>query len=699
MQKISRGRGFAGVLSYVFEGEDRTPGHGRIIGGNMAGTDKNTLAREFRAVANLRPDIEKPVWHSSLRMPKNEDVSDEKWQLIAIDYMHDMGWDLRKTQFALFKHDDEHVHLIANRVQLDSTVYLGQNENLRNTRVIGQLEKAHGLTITKGPDVDEDGKLVMPATKKPGKSEVEKALREGERPARVVLQELVTEALRGKPDTATFLQRLDVAGVEALPNVASTGRMNGFSFRYQGLKFSGSELGAAFKWSALQKEIDYEQTRDGAELARRRDAERSRAEDDGLAGPVAGSAEGPAAVPVTAGEGLGTGGGDRALGSGLAGDPEPVEVDRSASAGGGEHLAEGQEQQDPDAGRAGHAGPAAPRLHLVQASERVHEAARPAVQKDVKAKVDAWHMQCMALDAPTYRLTLVDRVKRDGRDRTHNYGKGKEGAPETFYTPKQVEDLIPTLRGLNARGFDVYITPIDPAAHHILVDDVRPAALAKLKADGFTPCLVQASSANNLQAVIRVPRVQRKDEQSIANALVVDLNKAYGDPELSGVIHPFRMAGFSNKKEGKRNAFTRVLEAVGAFCDKATSLLATLRSKIDSEAANRVAEASRADRIARIQKPVARTGYNALFEYQAQARWLLKNNPNPDWSRIDFGVACEMLKKGHAPDDVEAALREGSPALADRKHDVEGYLARTMEAAQRMAGQPAPEVGLKGPTI
>ncbi|MBE3830785.1 hypothetical protein HJ178_24800, partial [Vibrio parahaemolyticus] len=39
-----------------------------------------------------------------------------------------------------------------------------------------------------------------------------------------------------------------------------------------------------------------------------------------------------------------------------------------------------------------------------------------------------------------------------------------------------------------------------------------------------------------------------KKDREIANKVVVGLNKRYGDENFTGVSHPFRMAGFSNKK-------------------------------------------------------------------------------------------------------------------------------------------------------
>ena len=676
MRKISRGTGFSGVLAYCFEGEEKEIGHGKLIGGTMAGTSKGRLSSEFRAVSAMRPDIEKPVWHSTLRMPKGEDVSDDRWKAIADDYMVSMGWP-DSAQYVVFKHTDEHIHIVANRVLLDSTVHLGQNENLKNTRVIGELEVRHGLTLTKGPGRDADGKIIMPTTSKPKKYEVEKALRTDEKPARIVLQGLVSDAMKSRPSTEQFIERLEAAGVDVLPNIASTGRMNGFSFRYDGLKFSGSELGSAYKWAALQKEIDYEQTRDSEALARRRDAEQRRTADDSVA------AAAPGAANADIGTSSSNSAADPIAGAARADDQRDgraLNADRGS-------LAEAAKRHTGDAGGASVSEPAAGAADFIEASRVIKRIAGPAEQKDVAVKVAAWRQQHAGLDASAYRLTMKDRVLRDGKDRSHNIGKSKDPkGDETFYDAAAVEKMIPTLRAKNARGFDIYITPIDPKFHYIVIDDLKPAIVDQLKADGYTPCLVQESSKDNVQAVIKVAREDRKDEQKIANQIVVDLNKKYGDPQFSGVIHPFRMAGFSNKKPNKANAFTRVLEALGAVCRKTGEILSFLRKKTDQEAANRVTEAEKAVRIAAISETSKHAEVGLTRAYQEQAYWLTKRKQSVDWSAVDFGVACELLKKGFDAGDVTKALRDGSPSLAERHNDAEMYLRKTVSAAVLQVG-------------
>jgi hypothetical protein len=43
-----------------------------VIGGNMTGSSVAELISEFESSKQLRPDVAKPVWHNSLRLPKEK---------------------------------------------------------------------------------------------------------------------------------------------------------------------------------------------------------------------------------------------------------------------------------------------------------------------------------------------------------------------------------------------------------------------------------------------------------------------------------------------------------------------------------------------------------------------------------------------------------------------------------------------------
>lgn len=260
MQKIRRGTGFRGVLDYGIN-------KGTLIGGNMDAITARELASEFAIVRQLRPDIKKPVWHNSLRLPKGEIIPNKRWVKIADEYMRRMGFsDLHQRAYVL--HDDEdgqHIHIIASRIALDGTLYLGKNENLISTRIIQQLEHEHNLGITKGPEIDGDGKVIFPSRSKEKKSEKELGKRRGVMSPKAKLQEIIDQIMTDNPiPTATqFAASLTAAGAKYRAHIASTGRLNGFSFELDGVSFSGSSLGKAYALLGLQKRgLSYDVERD-----------------------------------------------------------------------------------------------------------------------------------------------------------------------------------------------------------------------------------------------------------------------------------------------------------------------------------------------------------------------------------------------------------------------------------------------------
>ncbi|MDY4386413.1 relaxase/mobilization nuclease domain-containing protein [Pectobacterium aroidearum] len=280
MQKIRRGKNFAGVVLYALKPASHHKNDPVVIGGNMMGDAERDLIAEFDTTKTLRPDVAKPVWHNSLRLPKNEALTDAQWSEIADDYMKRMGFSETHLRCYVL-HDDidgQHIHIIASRVSLYAgKLYLGRNENLISTRIIQQLERDYSLTRTKGPETSpvspsptslprkSPTQKPMGAIPKPKKLSRNEAMMEkykGEPSPKSLIQEALEALLPDKPSITEFVQQLAAHSIKALPNIASTGKMNGFSFEYQGIAFKASQLGKGYSWSALQHSLDYQPERD-----------------------------------------------------------------------------------------------------------------------------------------------------------------------------------------------------------------------------------------------------------------------------------------------------------------------------------------------------------------------------------------------------------------------------------------------------
>lgn len=310
MDRASRGDGFGGLLSYLFNRKEASAPPGRLVGGNMMSASPEALRSEFNEVRKLRPEIQKPVWHNSLRATVEDYISDQKWEQIGNRYMALLGWS-ELHQRVYVQHPDENcIHVAANRIAADGSLYYGQNENLKSAKIIPKLEKEFGLKITPSAEFDEHGQFKLPDKKKPSKKQIQRCAYTGSPPAMVKLQLIIDEAKADKPTATEFVERLEAAGVDVRANIAATGRMNGFSFSYEGERFTGKQLGELYNWRNLQKEVGYEQARDFDELRKRANCHRKGADQrvERIVEPVPG-ADGTGqklnsdlAVPGTGGE-------------------------------------------------------------------------------------------------------------------------------------------------------------------------------------------------------------------------------------------------------------------------------------------------------------------------------------------------------------------------------------------------------------
>lgn len=66
MRKIRRGKNFAGVVQYALKPGAHHKCDPVVIGGNMLGDTAHELIAEFGGTKQLRPDVQKPVWHNEV---------------------------------------------------------------------------------------------------------------------------------------------------------------------------------------------------------------------------------------------------------------------------------------------------------------------------------------------------------------------------------------------------------------------------------------------------------------------------------------------------------------------------------------------------------------------------------------------------------------------------------------------------------
>ena len=248
-----KGKGFRGALRYNLQKVDQ--GVAKILDMTFTSSKEDSILREVALVRMLRPNLQKYFYHTSLNFPPNENLGDEQMNIIANEYLNNMGFD--QHQYAIFRHfdaDHPHLHLLVNRIGYDGKVVTDSKDYQRSEQVLRRLEKQHGLTEVISSRQAQERAMT--------KNELEMMKRTDEPSVKMKLQIIIKNALSQKPNAEQFIQQLDAQGINILFNQASTGFVSGISYGYEGMQFKGAHLGNAYKWQAVKNVISYEQERD-----------------------------------------------------------------------------------------------------------------------------------------------------------------------------------------------------------------------------------------------------------------------------------------------------------------------------------------------------------------------------------------------------------------------------------------------------
>lgn len=134
-----------------------------------------------------------------------------------------------------------------------------------------------------------------------------------------------------------------------------------------------------------------------------------------------------------------------------------------------------------------------PEIPLTQADK--------AISHEVKKQLDA-------LGCDKYRISIIPE---SGKPYLPGKPAGKNSI-ESFYSKKDVENMIPYLRYENNQGKNIFITPMDDNAYYILLDDSKKS-LEEIKACGLQPCLYQNSSWESSQAIFKISKDFDREKQ------------------------------------------------------------------------------------------------------------------------------------------------------------------------------------------
>jgi hypothetical protein len=148
--KISKGKTFAGIGRYLYRVGKGHEAHvnPRVVAGDRVMRDDSRGWRpwvdDMVWCAEQLPDVVRPVWHCSLRAaPEDRLLTDAEWGRIAAEHIETMG--LAGHPWVAVRHGDDHVHIVACRVDVQGQVWRDSHDYARATASARTIEQGHGL--------------------------------------------------------------------------------------------------------------------------------------------------------------------------------------------------------------------------------------------------------------------------------------------------------------------------------------------------------------------------------------------------------------------------------------------------------------------------------------------------------------------------------------------------------------------------
>ena len=236
---------------------------------------------------------------------------------------------------------------------------------------------------------------------------------------------------------------------------------------------------------------------------------------------------------------------------------------------------------------------------------------------------------------------------------------------------RQVLKSLLWLRRENLNRGHIYVRP--SGVHGLsLVDDLKAAAIAGMKAEGFEPAVVVETSPGNFQAWLKHGQVL---DEATSTRVAKELALRFGgDPGSADWRHFGRLAGFTNPKPNRRlesglQPFARLVEASGQVYIRAAAFVAEVRAATATAV--------------RSAKPVAsETGQGRALPSRCLGRW-----PSSIGIRATPAtcIAPIWLGRGMPPAMGSSAAEIRAELMRARDLSKKGNLKRQREYAERTA--------------
>jgi hypothetical protein len=218
--------------------------------GIQSGSEEDVLAmvQEFDQIEAMRSmslDSDrpiKPVFHAMLSLRPGEHLTTNQWELAVQTYMLDLGFSEDNKYVAVMHRDTdhEHVHIVANRINLDKEFRLVKDSNERSTSMesASDLEDLFGLS--KAPRPTETWGVAF------SHGEVMAAIRDNDIPYKARMIAKIAGAVEATNadggDMFDLVRHLRRQQVYVHLSKNEEGQVRGIAYEYAGKVISGRKL-------------------------------------------------------------------------------------------------------------------------------------------------------------------------------------------------------------------------------------------------------------------------------------------------------------------------------------------------------------------------------------------------------------------------------------------------------------------------
>lgn len=256
--KVGSAGSSAGAIAYVLsENRDATK-QPEILAGSF-GTQAE-IKKEFEIYNQLNCRVKNQAAHISVSFALGERVKAEKKIEFAEKLLEKL--DFKNVPFLVVEHHDkeyEHFHIIAGRIRDDGTTVKEWKIAERAIEATKELEKSLGLERTE---------YTKSGDRRIKSNEYKQMERTGELSVMAEAKLTIDEILKDEPTVKDFVESLQHSGFDVRPNISEKiGKMNGFSFKKDEIKFKSSAIAKNYSWQNLQKNgLRYDRGRDAEYL-------------------------------------------------------------------------------------------------------------------------------------------------------------------------------------------------------------------------------------------------------------------------------------------------------------------------------------------------------------------------------------------------------------------------------------------------